>query len=64
MICFLSPGGARCSGKLARVYFVHPNVLSFGHPQCMHLPSIMRVSFFSGETQGAGVPLSSLSDFD
>ena len=48
---------------LARVYFVHRNVLCFGDPQRMHFPSDFRVSQSSGETQGAGVRLSSLSDF-
>jgi len=64
MICFPSPGGARFSGKLAHVYFVHRNVIYLGYPQRMHFPSNFRVSWSSGEKQDAGKGLLSLSNLD
>jgi len=39
VICFQSPGGVRLSGKSARLYFMHRNVLCLGNLQHMHFPS-------------------------
>jgi len=50
--------------KLGYVSFGHWNVLSWGDLQRMQLPSDLKFSMGSGETQCVGVCLLSLSNFD